>query len=108
MQIFQIPQIALEQQRNYFEFLRVPTMSLGIYKLPAGGIDPQSPHTEDEAYYIVSGRGTMEVENEEQTVQPGTVIFVPALAKHRFKNITEDLTIVVFFAPAEYANKGKA
>ena len=101
MQIWQTKNLASEQTRSYGEFLRVPAMSMGIYKLPAGGTDPQSPHNEDEAYYVVSGRAKIEVEGETQVVQEGTVIFVPAHAVHRFKDIEEDLVLLVFFAPAE-------
>jgi len=31
------------------------------------------------------------------------VVFVQANIEHRFHTITEDLTILVFFAPAEYS-----
>jgi hypothetical protein len=41
----------------YLEFLRVPAMSAGLYLLDAGADDPQTPHAEDELYYVVSGRG---------------------------------------------------
>jgi mannose-6-phosphate isomerase-like protein (cupin superfamily) len=87
--------------KRYLEFLRVPAMSMGLYTLPAGGVDPQSPHTEDEAYYIVSGRGQIFVGDEDRLVQPGSLVFVAAGVEHRFHSITEELQILVFFAPAE-------
>ena len=34
----------------YLEFLRVPSLSAGLYVLPAGGVDRQRPHAEDEIY----------------------------------------------------------
>ena len=74
---------------------------MGVYKLPAGGTDTQSPHTEDEAYYVVSGKATVEVDGEDSPVAAGSIVFVPALVDHRFKDITEDLVLLVFFAPAE-------
>jgi mannose-6-phosphate isomerase-like protein (cupin superfamily) len=91
--------------RAYLEFLREPSMSLGLYALPAGGVDPQQPHTEDEAYYIVQGRGMIRVGDEDHPVEPGTTVFVAAHVEHRFHSITEDLLILVFFAPAEYSLK---
>jgi mannose-6-phosphate isomerase-like protein (cupin superfamily) len=87
--------------QSYFEFLRVPTMSLGIYRLPAGSQDMQEPHKQDEVYYIQQGRAEIEVEGDSLLVGPGNIIFVPAFAKHRFKEISEDLEVLVFFAPAE-------
>ena len=89
----------------YAEFLRVPDLSAGVYRLPAGGRDPQQPHTEDELYYVVSGRGAVVVGGETRPVGPGSLIFVPALMPHRFVDIAEDLIILVIFGPAEYARR---
>jgi mannose-6-phosphate isomerase-like protein (cupin superfamily) len=104
MDAFEISQLIIEQQRSgklYLEFLRVPSLSAGLYSLPAGGVDPQQPHTEDELYYIVEGRGYIRVGEEDRVVEPGTVVFVAAHVEHRFHTISEDLKILVFFAPAE-------
>ena len=90
--------------RLYLEFLRVPAMSMGLYVLPSGGTDPQGPHTEDEVYYVASGRGHITVGDEEREVREGSIIYVAANVEHRFHSIEEDLQIVVFFAPAEYSN----
>ncbi len=89
--------------KRYFEFLRVPAMSAGIYVLAVGQSDPQSPHTEDEMYYVVSGRGRMKSDQEDQAVGPGSVIFVAAGVEHRFYEVVENLTVLVFFSPAERA-----
>jgi mannose-6-phosphate isomerase-like protein (cupin superfamily) len=94
--------------RPYLEFLRVPSLSVGVYQLPAGGVDPQLPHTEDEVYYVAGGRGAIRVDGEDRAVQTGSVIFVAAGVEHRFHSIVEDLTILVFFAPAEYARAAAA
>jgi mannose-6-phosphate isomerase-like protein (cupin superfamily) len=93
-----------QQQRAYLEFLRVPTLSAGLYVLPAGGVDPQLPHPEDEVYFIIRGQGSILVAGESRAVEPGSVIFVKAGDEHRFHSIAEELVILVFFAPAEYAN----
>src|SRR5690349_6624972 len=85
----------------YREFLRVPAMSAGLYVLKAGAEDPQKPHNEDELYYVVGGRARMRIGSEEQAVQAGSVIFVEAHVEHRFVDITADLEVLVFFAPAE-------
>ena len=74
---------------------------MGVYALAAGAEDAQTPHDQDEVYYVVSGRGTLEVEDVERPVQAGTVVFVGANADHRSHSITEDLTTLVFFTPAE-------
>lgn len=105
MQAFEIGELlALQGQSShaYLEFLRVPALSVGLYVLPAGGTDPQQPHSEDEVYYIVRGRGQIMVAGEHRTVEAGSVVYVQAHAEHRFHDITEDMHILVFFAPAEY------
>ena len=87
--------------KRYLEFFRVPALSAGVYVLPAGGTDNQSPHREDEMYYVVRGRGRMRAGSEDQEVGEGSIIFVAAEIEHRFYDVTEDLTVLVFFAPAE-------
>lgn len=87
--------------RLYHEFIRVPALSVGLYRLPTGGQDPQQPHNEDEVYYIINGQGMIHVDGEDRPVKTGTTIYVAAHDTHYFHTITEDLTILVFFAPAE-------
>ena len=85
----------------YQEFLRVPAMSAGLYALPAGGVDGQRPHAEDEVYVVVAGRARVTVGESTSDVEPGTTVYVPAQVPHRFHDITEDLRLVVVFAPPE-------
>ena len=96
----------LERRREaagtlYHEFLRVPSMSAGVYVLAAGSEDPQSPHEEDEVYYVASGRATVRVGEEDRPVQAGSVVYVPARVPHRFHAVEEELVLLVVFAPAE-------
>jgi len=93
---------AAEAQR-YREFLRAPDLSAGLYVLDAGGVDPQSPHTEDELYYIVAGRAAITVGDETHDVAAGSLVFVAATVPHRFHDIVERLEILVVFGPAEGA-----
>jgi mannose-6-phosphate isomerase-like protein (cupin superfamily) len=108
MQAYELTQLVSEREASrklYLEFLKVPDLSLGLYILPAGGQDPQSPHSEDEVYYVVSGRAKILVANEEQDVGAGSIVYVAKNVAHHFHSIEEDLTILVFFAPAEYTNR---
>jgi mannose-6-phosphate isomerase-like protein (cupin superfamily) len=74
-------------------------LSLGTYCIPAGGLDDQTPHTEDEIYVVRSGRATLKAGTGTAEVGPGSVIFVPAGETHAFTDVTEDLALVVIFAP---------
>ena len=85
----------------YREFLRVPAMSAGLYVLAAGTSDPQRPHREDEMYYVIRGRARFRAGDEETDVSAGSVLFVAAENEHRFYDISEELAVLVFFAPAE-------
>jgi mannose-6-phosphate isomerase-like protein (cupin superfamily) len=108
MNAFELNQLLSQREAEdklYLEFLKVPDLSMGLYVLPAGGTDPQSPHTEDEVYYVVSGRAKILVANENRDVQAGSIAYVPKNVAHRFHSIEEELRVLVFFAPAEYSNK---
>jgi len=85
----------------YREFLRVDSMSAGLYVLPVGGTDPQRPHHEDELYYVVRGKARFRAAGDDQDVSAGSVIFVAAEVEHRFYDVTEELAVLVFFAPPE-------
>jgi hypothetical protein len=50
MKIFALDQLTVDQSasgRRYLEFLRVSSLSAGLYMLPAGAVDTQQPHAED-------------------------------------------------------------
>jgi mannose-6-phosphate isomerase-like protein (cupin superfamily) len=102
--LFQIDQLEMQHQhsgKSYLEFLRIPAMSAGLYTLAVGSADPQKPHKEDELYYVVRGRARMRVGSKEHVVGTGSVIFVAAEVEHHFHDISEELVVLVFFAPAE-------
>ena len=87
---------------DYAEFFRAASgkLSMTIAFWPAGGDDPQQPHTEDEVYYVASGRGRIRVSGEDRSVQAGSIVYVAAGVEHEFHSIEEDLKIVVFWSPA--------
>lgn len=108
MQAFELaPLLSQRESSNklYLEFLKVPDLSMGLYVLPADGTDPQSPHTEDEVYYVVSGKAQIRVADEDRAVQAGSIVYVAKNVEHRFHSIEEELTMLVFFAPAEYSKR---
>ena len=102
MDVFEMSELLsrrAESGQLYLEFFQAPTMSLGVYELAAGSTDPQRPHTEDEVYYVVGGRGQVRIADQDGEIGPGSVIFVGADVEHRFHSITEDLKLLVAFAP---------
>jgi len=87
------------EPNDWVVHLSTSDLSLGTYCIPAGGLDDQTPHTEDEIYVVRSGRATLKAGTGTAEVGPGSVIFVPAGEIHTFTDVTEDLALLVFFAP---------
>ena len=103
MENFELPRLFADRPagHNYFELIRVPAMSAGLYALQPGEPDRQAPHREDELYYVVAGKATIRVGTEDLSIRPGTAIFVPGGVEHHFHSIEAELQVLVIFAPAE-------
>ncbi|ADB29325.1 Cupin 2 conserved barrel domain protein [Kribbella flavida DSM 17836] len=92
-------QYAAAEPNHFAEHLRTESLSVGTYSIPAGGVDDQAPHREDEIYVVTSGRASIVTPGGAEPVGPGDVLFVPAGEPHHFAEVTEDLALLVFFAP---------
>jgi mannose-6-phosphate isomerase-like protein (cupin superfamily)/cytochrome c5 len=106
--VFEFPDLVArraESNQPYREFLKVPTLSAGIYVLPAEGQDEQKLHPQDEVYYVVSGRAVIQIGKENLPLQPGSVVFVKAGVERRFVSIKEELKILVFLSAAGTAKE---
>ena len=73
-----------------------PGLEIGVYVLVAPEPDRQQPHEDDEVYYVLEGRGTLDVEGETVELEEGHAVFVPARAEHRF-SAYELLSLLVVF-----------
>jgi mannose-6-phosphate isomerase-like protein (cupin superfamily) len=97
-------ELALRQAASgapYLEFHRGQHLSMGIYVLPVGGRDEQTPHAQDEVYIVVRGRAHLTMGSEAVAVETGSIVAVDAGVEHRFHDITEELHVLVVFAPPE-------
>ncbi|MBC2873753.1 MULTISPECIES: cupin domain-containing protein [Streptomyces] len=104
MKAFRLDELEAERAANegaYLQFLKERNMSVGLYALDAGDVDPQGPHGQDEVYVVVSGRASITVGDETTEVGRGSVVYVPAGVTHRFHHISEDLRVLVVFSPPE-------
>ncbi|EME98797.1 cupin domain-containing protein [Streptomyces mobaraensis NBRC 13819 = DSM 40847] len=104
MKAFRLDELEAERAANegaYLQFLKERNMSVGLYALDAGDVDPQGPHAQDEVYVVVSGRASITVGAETTEVGRGSVVYVPAGVTHRFHHISEDLRVLVVFSPPE-------
>ncbi len=105
--IASLPELLAEHgDATYREVLRVPALSLGLFAAGPGHDDVQSPHRVDEVYVVVAGRAVLEVDGVRMPVGTGSVAHVPPHVPHRFVDVTEDLRVVVVFAPPDPADRG--
>ena len=77
-------------------------MSLRYYKIP--NPDPQTPHDQDELYFVTQGSGMFVRENARENVRVafgvGDILFVKAQENHRFEDCTPKTEVwVVFYGP---------
>jgi mannose-6-phosphate isomerase-like protein (cupin superfamily) len=89
-------------RHDFAEAFRSPSgsLSLTVARWPAGSLDDQQPHAEDEVYYVAAGTAQLTVGGETMPVAAGSVAFVAAGVEHRFSEITADLEALVFWSPA--------
>ena len=84
--------------KRFVELLQHGTLSVEIYA--PRGRDTQTPHSRDEVYIVVSGRGEFINGSGRHPFGPGDFLFVPAGVEHRFVDFTEDLVVwVMFYGP---------
>jgi len=83
---------------RFAKVLEHGTLEVEIYA--PRGTDPQKPHTRDELYVVVQGRGEFKNGTALERFGRGDVLFVPAFAEHRFESFTDDLIVwVMFYGP---------
>ncbi|HEY6306487.1 MAG TPA: cupin domain-containing protein [Candidatus Angelobacter sp.] len=63
-------------------------------------VDTQKPHSRDELYVVVAGRGWFVNEGRRISCSPGDVLFAAAGEVHHFEDFSEDFVVwVVFYGP---------
>jgi mannose-6-phosphate isomerase-like protein (cupin superfamily) len=80
---------------RYVELFQHGTLAVELYA--PRGTDPQTPHTRDEVYVVIEGRGTFRNGPERHPFERGDVLFVAAGVEHRFEDFTDNLAVWVFF-----------
>lgn len=79
--------------------MRRGTMTLRFYQ--PRGVDPQTPHDQDEIYVVASGSGVFVCGDDRVPFGPGDALFAPAGAEHRFVDFTDDFAAWVVFYGAK-------
>ncbi len=91
-------------EEPYVESFEHGTMRLGMYAPREH--DPQSPHSQDELYFVVSGSGVFVHGDERSEFKIGDALFVAAGVTHRFEEFTKDFSAWVVFWGRSGGEKG--
>lgn len=78
------------------------TINAGLFEMPPGtGMADKElhSHSQEEFGYIVKGQGLIAVEDELHHFQAGDFVFVPAFARHGWKNTGDEPLLVLFYRP---------
>ena len=90
-----IPGPAGERSTLVFEH---GTLTVKLYA--PRGTDPQTPHSRDEAYIVINGRGTFVHGERREPFEPNDFLFASAGHPHRFEDFTDDLLVwVLYYGP---------
>ena len=74
--------------------------SLTVELFAPRGVDTQTPHRQDEVYFVVRGEGYFVNGPDRHRFGPGHLLFVSSGVEHRFEDFTDDLAVwVVFYGP---------
>ena len=91
-------QLPTPEGKRFATVLEHGSLAIEIYA--PRGVDPQQPHTRDEAYVVVQGSGEFINGESRRPFGAGDFLFVPAAVEHRFVNFTDDLIVwVIFYGP---------
>src|ERR1700685_1741541 len=76
------------KDQHFVELFKHGSLSIEIYQ--PKGVDKQKPHTRDEVYVVISGKGFFVNGAERHAFEPGEVLFVKAGVEPRFESFRED------------------
>ena len=69
----------------------------GLLEIPPGGVFPPHTHPDrEEVYYVLSGTGTIMVEDKEVPAVEGLTVYVSGETSHGIKNQTDKPLTVLF------------
>jgi mannose-6-phosphate isomerase-like protein (cupin superfamily) len=54
---------------------------------------PQTPHAQDEIYFVIRGRGVLVHDGKRDSFEVGDILFVAAQTEHHYENFTNDLAL---------------
>ena len=100
--IFDLDSILLNLDKKgdstyFLDFLHNSSFEVEIIRLNPGQKDTQGPHSEDELYFVMEGKGYINMVEKNYEVRKGSCIFVPSKTKHYFHGNKERLVVLYVF-----------
>lgn len=92
----------LGKGKSYFHtFINQENLAAGVIRLEPGDEDTQTPHENDEVYYIVKGNGFLQIGDKDYTISTGMSYFVAKNVEHRFHGNSKELVVLYFFGGSD-------
>ncbi len=76
-------------------------LSCGILEMPPGSVMGPHYHAPQEIYYVIEGRGALQIDAEIKEVTAGSVVYIPQNMVHGVKNIGDGLLTLVWVFPVD-------
>ena len=95
------PTIAAEHPNRWKLLItgeRGPSSGLvtGIAECPTGTLLPLHHHEPEETYYVIGGRGHIEIDGHAAEIGPGSAVYIPSNAKHAVRCTSSEPLVFVF------------
>jgi mannose-6-phosphate isomerase-like protein (cupin superfamily) len=88
----------IKKSSSYFHtFINRDSLAAGVLVLQSGEEDMQTPHENDEVYYIISGNGFLKIKDKDYKVSKDKLFFVAKNVEHCFHGNTKELKVLYFF-----------
>ena len=92
----------IKNSGSYFStFIDKSNLAAGVLLLEPGEEDSQTPHENDEVYFVISGDGFLKIKNKDFKVSENKLFFVAKDVEHFFHGNTKDLKVLYFFGGSE-------
>ena len=78
---------------------------VGRLRMAGGGAVPEHRDATEEFIHVVSGGGTITIDDKAHKIGPGTTVYMPANAKVTYQNGPDEIVAIQVFAGPEPAAK---
>lgn len=89
----------IKNSDGYFHtFLNRKNIAAGVLVLEPGEEDTQTPHDDDEVYFVIRGDGYLKIDGKDYAVSEGMAYYVQKDIPHKFFGNKKELVVLYFFS----------